>query len=185
MCANWHYACELTWRVQNWLDAETPSFKYAKRIKPMERCSQTNKYTWTWIRYFLLLYKACKCPRTERWLCHVMLIVSYMSVVTVVNNIWTIQVGSRMFESYVKYLLSILDELIILVALMLELSVFIYNLVCKSIVYTLLLYIDQSSIVLKKIGINLQTSWNIIQVKTKDMLLWTFNYSRRRSHCLL
>ena len=56
-----------------------------------------------------------------------------------------------MFESYVKYLLSILDELIILVALMLELSVFIYNLVCKSIVYTLLLYIDQSSIVLKKI----------------------------------
>ena len=79
-----------------------------------------------------------------------MLIVSYMSVVTVVNNIWTIQVGSRMFESYVKYLLSILDELIILVALMLELSVFIYNLVCKSIVYTLLLYIDQSSIVLKK-----------------------------------
>ena len=55
-----------------------------------------------------------------------------------------------MFESYVKYLLSILDELIILVALMLELSVFIYNLVCKSIVYTLLLYIDQSSIVLKK-----------------------------------
>ena len=70
-----------------------------------------------------------------------------MSVVTVVNNIWTIQVGSGMFESY---LLSILDELIILVALMLELSVFIYNLVCKSIVYTLLLYIDQSSIVLKK-----------------------------------
>ena len=63
-----------------------------------------------------------------------------------------------MFESYVKYLLSILDELIILVALMLELSVFIYNLVCKIIVYTLLLYIDQSSIVLKKIGINLQTS---------------------------
>ena len=103
------------------------------------------------IRYFLLLYKACKRRRTERRLCHVMLIVSYMSVVTVVNNIWTIQVGSRMFESYVKYLLSILDELIILVALMLELSVFIYNLVCKSIVYTLLLYIDQSSIVLKKI----------------------------------
>ena len=57
-----------------------------------------------------------------------------------------------MFESYVKYLLSILDELIILVALMLELSVFIYNLVCKSIVYTLLLYIDQSSIVFKKKG---------------------------------
>mgnify|MGYP000243510279 CR=1 FL=1 len=83
-----------------------------------------------------------------------------------------------MFESYVKYLLSILDELIILVALMLELSVFIYNLVCKSIVYTLLLYIDQSSIVLKNYFLKRLViiykqveTINIIQVKTKDMLL--------------
>ena len=120
------HVCQLTWRVRINMTPKRPVLSMHNGLNQWKGAHvlwPTNT-PGRGIRYFLLLYKACKCRRAEQCLCHVMLIVSYMSVVTVVNNIWTIQVGSRMFESYVKYLLSILDELIILVALMLELSLY-------------------------------------------------------------